>query len=147
MDIFPLTRSDCLARHKAPGGPSSAGRALGVRRQECNWAGPVQNIFIEWSQLPAEWCPQGQVPAGPCGQMFTEIVGTNLSTHIPTHPTSTPRGPSALGLCWPLTLNGDNPQLVSWSKNERRGASVKIERIKDIRLLLSCPYVTHSFCL
>lgn len=98
MDIVPLTRSDGLARHKAPGGLSSAGRALGVRRQECMWAGPVQNVFIDRSQLPAEWYPQGQVPAGPCGQMFTEIVGTNLSAHIPTHPTSTPRGPSALGL-------------------------------------------------
>lgn len=26
------------------------------------WAGLVQNIFIDWPQLPAEWCPQGQVP-------------------------------------------------------------------------------------
>lgn len=62
------------------------------------WAGVVQNIFIDWSQLPSELCPQGQVPAGPCGQMFTEIVGTKLSTHIPAHPTSTPRVSSAQGL-------------------------------------------------
>lgn len=48
----------------------------------------------------AEWCPQGQVPAGPCGQMFTEIVGTNLSTHIPTHHTSTPRGSFVPGPHW-----------------------------------------------
>lgn len=92
--MLPLARSDHPGQAwRAAGCLSSTGRALW--EQECMWAGP--SLECIYRRLPAEWYPRGQLPARPCGQMFTEIAETDPPTHARIHSTSMLTGRSMLG--------------------------------------------------
>ena len=81
------------------------------------WAGP--SLECIYRRLPAEWYPRGQLPARPCGQMFTEIAETDPPTHARIHSTSMLRGRSMLG-------PGQTP-------GAQRGAGTGRQHTRDLR--------------